>query len=310
MRIDSLWIGQVALAALMDAAFATAVGSALLKGWLAKDGARPVIAPSHPAWLRAQHSLMAAAAALLLADLGWLVYAAAAMSGAGLGGALGAIPTVLAQTHAGFAWSVAFGGAVVLAVVALSRPDGPLAYAVLWLAVIVIAAGKASLGHAADTGAFSAAVALQTLHLLVTAAWGGLVLAGGLAVLPALGSSVARGALIRIAQRLSRTSIVALAFVLATGALNAARGLGGSLAPLDGSAWGRVLLLKLLLVALALVLGGLNRFSALPRLRRTASTEDAHTFRNILHLEGLTMIGVFIAAAVLAASVPGFAALG
>ncbi|WP_143137722.1 CopD family protein, partial [Burkholderia ubonensis] len=116
--------------------------------------------------------------------------------------------------------------------------------------------------------------------------------------------------LIRIAQRLSRTSIVALAFVLATGALNAARGLGGSLAPLDGSAWGRVLLLKLLLVALALVLGGLNRFSALPRLRRTASTEDAHTFRNILHLEGLTMIGVFIAAAVLAASVPGFAALG
>ncbi|OJB41855.1 copper resistance protein CopD [Burkholderia ubonensis] len=310
MRIDSLWIGQVALAALMDAAFATAVGSALLKGWLAKEGARPVIAPSHPAWLRAQHSLMAAAAALLLADLGWLVYAAAAMSGAGLGGALGAIPTVLAQTHTGFAWSVAFGGAVVLAVVALSRPDGPLAYAVLWLAVIVIAAGKASLGHAADTGVLSAAVALQTLHLLVTAAWGGLVLAGGLAVLPALGSSVARGALIRIAQRLSRTSIVALAFVLATGALNAARGLGGSLAPLDGSAWGRVLLLKLLLVALALVLGGLNRFSALPRLRRTASTEDAHTFRNILHLEGLTMIGVFIAAAVLAASVPGFAALG
>ena len=73
---------------------------------------------------------------------------------------------------------------------------------------------------------------------------------------------------------------------------------------------GRVLLLKLLLVALALVLGGLNRFAALPRLRRTASTEDAHTFRNILHLEALTMIGVFVAAAVLSFSVPGFAAIG
>ncbi|KVM89143.1 CopD family protein [Burkholderia stagnalis] len=310
MRVDSLWIGQVALAALMDAAFAMAVGSALLKGWLAKDGARPVIAPSHPAWLRAQHSLAAAAAVLVLADLGWLVYEAAAMSGAGLGGAFGAIPTVLAQTHTGFAWSVAFGGALVLAVAALLRPDGPLAYAVLWLAVIVIAAGKALLGHVADTGLFSAAAAVQTLHLLVTAVWGGLVLAGGLAVLPALGSSVARGALIRIGQHLSRTSIVAVVFVLGTGALNALRGLGGSLAPLDGSAWGRVLLLKALLIALALVLGGLNRFSALPRLRRTASTEDAHTFRNILHLEGLTMLGVFVAAAVLAASVPGFAALG
>ncbi|MGU7772343.1 copper resistance D family protein [Burkholderia sp. MR1-5-21] len=310
MRIDSLWIGQVALAALMDAAFAMAVGSALLKGWLAKDGARPVIAPSHPAWLRAQHSLATAAAALVLADLGWLVYEAATMSGAGLGGAFGAIPTVLAQTHVGFAWCVAFGGAVLLAIVALLRPDGPLAYALLWLAVIVVAAGKASLGHAADTGPLSAAVGVQTVHVLVTAVWGGLVLAGGLAVLPALGSSVARGALIRVGQRLSQLSIVAVVFVLATGALNAVRGLGGALAPLDGSTWGRVLLLKLMLVALALVLGGLNRFSALPRLRRTASTEDAHTFRNILHLEALTMIGVFVAAAVLSFSVPGFVALG
>ncbi|CAB3765711.1 copper resistance protein CopD [Burkholderia sp. MSh2] len=310
MKFDSLWIGQVALAALMDAAFAMAVGSALLKAWLGKDGARPVVAPSHPAWLRAQHSLVAAALALVLADLGWLLYEAAAMSGAGLGGGFAAIPVMLMQTHTGFAWSVAFGGAVVLALVALAKPDGPVEHALLWLAVIVIAGGKASLGHAADTGALSAAVGVQTLHLLATAVWGGLVLAGGLAVLPVLGASVARGALIRIAQRLSRTSAVALVFVLGTGVLNALRGLGGSLAPLDGSTWGRVLLLKLLLVALALVLGGLNRFSALPRLRRTASTEDAHTFRNILHLEALMMIGVFVAAAVLSFTVPGFAALG
>ncbi|WP_175978365.1 CopD family protein [Burkholderia sp. BCC1047] len=310
MKFDSLWIGQVALAALMDAAFAMAVGSALLKAWLGKDGARPVIAPSHPAWLRAQHSLAAAALALVLADLGWLVYEAATMSGAGLGGAFAAIPVMLMQTHTGFAWSVAFAGALLLAIVALAKPDGPVAHAVLWLAVIVVAAGKASLGHAADSGVLSAAVGVQTLHLLATAVWGGLVLAGGLAVLPALGTSVARGALIRIGQHLSRTSIVAVVFVLGTGVLNAIRGLGGSLAPLDGSTWGRVLLLKLLLVALALVLGGLNRFSALPRLRRTASTEDAYTFRNILHLEGMTMIGVFVAAAVLSFSVPGFAALG
>ncbi|MCV9917073.1 CopD family protein, partial [Burkholderia pseudomallei] len=139
---------------------------------------------------------------------------------------------------------------------------------------------------------------------------GGLVLAGGLAVLPVLGSSAARGALIRTCQQLSRTSVIAVVFVLGPGVLPALRGPGGSLAPLDGSTWGRVPLLKLLLVALALVLGALNRFSALPRLRRTASTEDAHTFRNILHLEALTMIGVFVAAAVLSFSVPGFAALG
>ena len=48
-----------------------------------QDGARPVVAPSHSARLRAQHSLVAAALALVLADLGWLVYEAATMSGRG-----------------------------------------------------------------------------------------------------------------------------------------------------------------------------------------------------------------------------------
>ena len=63
-------------------------------------------------------------------------------------------------------------------------------------------------------------------------------------------------------------------------------------------------------MALALVLGGLNRFLALPRLRRTALTMDAHTFTNVLYLEALAMIGVFIAAAALAHSVPAYVALG
>lgn len=161
-----------------------------------------------------------------------------------------------------------------------------------------------SLGHAADSGAFSAAVGVQTVHVAATATWGGLVIAGGMAVLPALGSSIARGAMIRIAQRLSGASIAALAFVVVTGALNTLRGTGGDFVALDGSTWGRVLLLKLALVTLALVLAALNRFSALPRLRRTASTEDAHTFRNVLHLEALAMIGVFIAAAVLSFTAP------
>lgn len=305
MKIDTLWIGQVALAALMDVSFAVAIGSALLKAWLAKDGALPVVAPSHPAWLRAQHSLVAAAAVLVLADCGWLLYEAATMSGAGLGGAFSAIPTVLSQTHVGQAWCVAFGGAVLLLGVALAGPEGAVAHALLWLAVIVIAAAKASIGHAADAGPFSAAVGVQTLHLLATGVWGGLVLAGGMAVLPTLGSSIARGAMIRLAQRLSRLSVIAFGFVLITGAFNVFRGLGGSLAPLDGSTWGRVLLLKLSLVTLVVVLASLNRFSALPRLRRTASTQDAHTFRNVLHLEALAMIGVFVAAAVLSSCAPG-----
>ncbi|AOK30530.1 MULTISPECIES: CopD family protein [Burkholderia] len=304
MKLDSLWLGQAALAALGDVAFAVAVGSALIGMWLAQDGATKVTAPSHPAWRQALRSLAVAAVVLVLADAGWLVYQAASMSGTGLVGAFGAIPAVLAQTHVGYAWSVACGGAMLFAVAAFVRPGGSLAGALYGLAALIVAAGKASLGHAADSGVFSAAIGVQIVHIAATAVWGGLVIAGGMAVLPAMRASVARGALIRIAQRLSGASAGAFAFVLVTGLLNAMRATDGMFASIDASPWGRVLLLKLALVALAAVLAALNRFSALPRLRRTASTEDAHTFNNVLHLEAVTMIGVFIAAAVLSSTAP------
>jgi putative copper resistance protein D len=108
----------------------------------------------------------------------------------------------------------------------------------------------------------------------------------------------------------SNVSLVAVGFVILSGIFNAVRGSGGSLLAIESSSWGHVLILKLTLVGLALVLGGLNRFLALPRLRRTASTMDAHTFVNVLYLEALALIGVFVAAAVLSHSVPAFAALG
>jgi putative copper resistance protein D len=309
MSIDGLWIGQVAMAALMNVAFGFAVGSALLGAWLAKD-AQQQISPARPAWLRAHRSMVTASVVLVLADLGWLLYQAASMSGVALPAAFGVVPTVLMQTHVGYGWSVAFGGALVLLGTALIGQPGRLRNALLWLAVIAIAAGKASLGHAADAGVASAAIGMQTLHVLVTAVWGGLAMSAGLAVLPALGASTARGMLIRTATQVSNVSVVAVGVVLLTGIFNAVRGSGGSLEAIRVSMWGHVLMLKLVLVALALVLGGLNRFLALPRLRRTASTMDAHTFVNVLYLEAMAMIGAFVAAAVLSHSVPGFAALG
>jgi Putative copper export protein len=151
MSMDGLWIGQVAMAALMNVAFAFAVGSALLGAWLAKD-AQVKIAPARPAWLRAQRSMLTATVVLVLADLGWLLYQAASMSGVALPSAIGVVPTVLTQTHVGYGWSVAFAGALVLLGTAMASHTGMLRNALLWLAVIAIAAGKASLGHAADAG--------------------------------------------------------------------------------------------------------------------------------------------------------------
>lgn len=309
MTMDWLWFGQVTMAALVDVAFAFAVGSALLGAWLDKDG-RAVAAPAHIASMRAQRSAVAAAVALLLAQLAWLLYEAAAVTGATLTDALPAVPTLLAQTHVGHAWAFAFAASLVLLVTTLVPHAGRLRDALLWLAVIAVAAGRAASGHAADDGLASAALGIQTLHVLTTGVWGGLVMSAGFAVLPALGASTARGVLIRIAGQLSSTSFVAVLFVIATGVFRAVRGTGGSLAPLTGSTWGHLLVFKLTLVALAVVLGGLNRFQALPRLRRTASTMDAHTFANVLYLEALAITGAFIAAAALAHSLPGAMAMG
>ncbi len=313
MRVDSLWLGQVAMTSLAQIAFAVVIGSLLFGAWLGAEGARATVSPAHAAWRRARGSATAAALVFVLAQLGWIVYEAAAMSGAGLGGAFAALPAVLQQTHVGLAWSIASGGALALFVLVALHAGGPAGAALTGLAVLVTAAGLASIGHAADAGPFSPEVGVQLLHLLSVSTWGGIVLAGGMAVVPALGASIARGVLIRVAQRVSRASIIAVVGVLATGVFNALRGAGGpehALAVLQLSTWGHVLVLKLVLVLLALVLGGLNRISALPRLRRTAATIDARTFANVLYMEAIAMIGVFVAAAVLAFSVPGASALG
>ncbi len=308
MKADWLWIGQVAMAALVDISYAFALGSALYGAWLDKDGRSPV-SPARAAWLRAQRSQRASALVLLIALLMWLLYESASISGEPLPSAFGTVSTVLTQTHVGQAWSVAFGAALLLLVTVFTAA-GTLRDGVLWIALIVTAAGRAALGHAADAGFASAALGLHTLHVLSASVWSGVVMAGGLVVLPALGASTARGMLIRTSAQVSNVAWFAVGIVFATGVFNALRGTGGSYAALTGSSWGHVLLLKLGLVALACVLGGYNRIVAMPQLRRSASTAAARRFVNVIHLEAIVMIGVLVLAAVLARSVPGYVLQG
>ncbi|MEM5327464.1 CopD family protein [Paraburkholderia sp. JHI2823] len=308
MNADWLSIGQVAMAAIVNMAYAFALGSAFYGAWLDKDGRTPV-APARLAWLRAQRSLRASAFVLVVALVMWMLYESAAVSGESLPGAFGVVRTVLSQTRVGHAWSVALAGALVLfgcafATASVAR-DG-----VLWLALVAIAAGRAGLGHAADAGLASAALGLHTLHLLSASAWSGIVMAGGLAVLPALGASTARGVLIRTAGQVSNVAFFAVGFVIATGVFDALRGSGGSIDAIVNSTWGRVLLIKVALVLIALVMGGFNRLVAMPELRRSASTAAARRFVNVIHLEAIVMIGVLVTAAVLAHSVPGYVLQG
>lgn len=305
MTRDPIWFAQVVFAAIADIAFACTLGAILLREWL--RGERAIAAPGHRARVKAQRLAFGGACVLLACDLVQVWLQAVSMSGVAFFDAFPAVITVVTSTYAGFGWGVAVAGSVVLLFAARTKSPRSLAMVAAIVGAIVAAAGKASIGHAADAGAFSLAEAVQTLHVLATALWGGIVIAGAMSVLPALSASTGRALLIRMMAKVSAVSIIAVVFVIATGIFNAWRGTGGSAQVLDHSDWGRALVVKLVFVATAFVLGGINRISAFPRLKRTASTTDARTVTGVMQVEAWLMIGVFIAACVLSHSVPGIA---
>jgi putative copper resistance protein D len=311
VSMDPLWLAQVACAALADIAFACVLGGMTINAWLSAEKAYAAVSPARLGWRGAQRAGAWGACAMLVANAVSLWLQAAAMSGAPLSEAGGAVWLVVTTTHAGAGWTLACAASFVLLLAAGSGERMGGGRLALGLAgALFAAAGKASIGHAADAGAFSLAEAVQTVHLLATGLWGGLVIAGAFAVLPPLGTSLARASLLRVASRMSTVAVFAVALVIATGVFNALRGLGGSVDVLESSVWGHVLIVKAGLVAAALLFGALNRWSALPRLKRTASTVDAHTVTGMMRVEALLMIGVFVAAAVLSHSIPGAALAG
>jgi len=307
MSIDSLWLLQVFFAALADLAFASALGALLLRVWLGREHAFASMSPARGGYGRASRTSIVSALVFIACVFASLWLQSAAMSGSPILDAGASLWLVATATHAGVGWAVACAGGVLLALACgKSEAFGAGRVAAAVLGAIVAAAGKAAVGHAADAGAFSIAEGVQTLHLLATGVWGGVVIAGA-AVLPALDTSAARASLMRIVLRMSHAAAIAVTLVIATGVFNAWRGTGGSADVLTGSGWGRALLLKSALIACALMLGALSRWSALPRLQRTASTADAHTVINVMRVEAVLMVMVFVTASVLSHSVPGFA---
>ena len=89
---------------------------------------------------------------------------------------------------------------------------------------------------------------------------GGGILIAGLITIPYLASIAELGDIVQFGKRLSETVTIALAVVILSGIYNSWEGLGGSLSPLPNSAWGRMLLLKLSFVLLALGHGVRVRF--------------------------------------------------
>jgi copper resistance protein D len=276
-----------AASALFDLSFAGMAG-ALATCALAGD------APPHDA--RCRRMFLVATLAALAAKLAWMALQAIAVTELPPLDALLASGGVIADTQFGRAWVVAMLALSTCAALAFAWRRRPAPLRWLALALAVVAAAHAGAGHAGANG-LGWLVAVTALHALATGAWAGSVFAAAW-VVPAPGAGDRR----QRAARLSALATAALAVVVATGAACAWHGLGGSpapLAPASGSSWGLMLDAKLVLVAVAVALGGFNRFAVMPSLPAAWPR-----FARVLRVESAVLLAVLVAAALLANGEP------
>jgi putative copper resistance protein D len=168
-------------------------------------------------------------------------------------------------------------------------------------------AGVAWTGHAATAEAWRP-LAADATHLLATALWvGGLtplaLVLGSVRTEPTDPRTVA--VVVEASRRFSAIALGGMILLVGTGLLNGGEQVGGVPA-LVGTAYGRLLLLKLALLVPALGLAAVNRVGVLPRLGNDAGTarvELARLRRNVL-LEAALGLGMLLVVAALGLTPP------
>lgn len=299
---------QVAANALVNLSFAWTIGILACRPWLSRQPTaweRTVARHMAPAMLA---GLAACTAGILLS----LWTESAIMGEVAWLDAWPVLTRMITSTHYGHASAAAMTLLVVAMVAhqALHRSGARMPYmASMAGLLLLVAAARVTIGHAYEHGPFSLAAAAQWLHLLCMALWAGIVFVSGWLVLPSvlLVESGPTGERAAYLNAMSHWATAALAGVLATGAYNAWRVLG-SPGDLVNAAYGQVLLLKMLLVLIAIALGGYNKFLGLPeslaKRDLTQSRRGLVAVVTVLRIESIVLVAVFVAAAILASSAP------
>ena len=253
---------------------------------------------------RSRGAALAALGLFALALAGRLGMQAAALAGPGGSGAGGTLPAVL-DTGWGRAWAAqAAGAAAYLAALLLARRREVAGWRAAAAALAVVAAGTAWAGHAAAVERGRAVALLADgLHLLGAGAWmGTLALLLGVGI-PAALRAPSGGRGVGVAALLRAFSPIALAgagTAAATGVASALFHLGAP-AELWGSGYGRALLLKLALLALAALAGFRNWRVLTPALEGDAG---ARALRRTVAAEVGVGVLVVLVTAVLVALPP------
>lgn len=220
---------------------------------------------------------------------------------------------LLRDTHFGHVAMAGWAAGFVVAAASWRAQDfGPLR---LWFIALGLAAlfwSRSAVSHAGSQGDVSVDVAIDIVHRVAACLWVGVVLVAASLQWPAIGASGRqRLDAARWVAALSSAATLALGVVLLSGALRIWRS-DIDLMSMIRSDYGVALYWKLALVAVAVALGGFNRFRVLPVLFRDlhAASEgaDVQPWRQrltmVLRIEALVLVLVLLAAAVLASAEP------
>lgn len=222
-----------------------------------------------------------------------------------------AFKAMLVSTHYGHAGSAATAILIVALFVhwGLTRTRAQVGYVGIMTALVfLVAAARVTIGHAFEHGPWSLAVFAEWLHLLSMAVWVGIVFVAGWVVLPRVLSDEIYPSKERSAYLTSMSdwAAVALVVILATGAYNSYRVLNSPRDLLETD-YGHVLVFKLVCVAVAIVLGGINKFYGLPAAINANLEKAQRGIRvviAILRVEAVVLLSVLVAAAMMTTSAP------
>ena len=294
--------------ALLNLAVAALTGACVARLWLGRAPSGWAAARRTPV----RRAAIAGAALALAANLVLVWLESAAMAEVPLSQASAATWTMLRSTHLGLAWAIGMAALAVAAAGACLKPGpnpGPARLSLGALAVFWYT--RSMVSHAASQGDFSLPLLADWLHQGLISLWVGEVLLAGAVMLKGNRdmASADRQARAAYVTSLSDSATFALAGIFVTGLYASWRDLGG-LVNLLGNPYGNTLMAKLLLVGVAVALGGFNRFYVMPPwLARECAGEAAPAllpvrFQRVLWIEALVLVAVVAAAAWLASTSP------
>lgn len=259
-----MWLGAVVLRWITLATLALVLGALLLE-LIVMPAKAPALTTSRR---RLRRWIIGGVFLLMATTVGQLIVRAQIMSGGSLGTAVTVLPVVLRRTHFG-TWWIIRGGLLVAAVAAAALSARTARWSALVL-VCGVAATTSLTGHAADWGGATPSVGIDLVHVWAASAWTGGLIALTLAVL----NDRARWPLDLFPQIARRFSLVAgwcLAVVGASGIYNALVQVSTP-AALVRTAYGRILIVKILLFLGLAALGAVSRYGVVASLGGREST--------------------------------------